>query len=126
MEFILYTLAVVFILSIYLVGWFFAFSYAGRIRRIRQRGKGYNYSWWISGLLYLFISVGAICDTLFNWIYGTIIFRELPKEWLFSSRVRRWCHRIDVLPENWLMEDKRYAHALLWKERLNRVEPGHI
>ena len=33
--------------------------------------------------------LGVVSDVLFNWIVGSIIFREFPREFLFTQRVKR-------------------------------------
>lgn len=36
------------------------------------------------------IVIGIPIDFLFNIIFGMIIYREVPKEFLFTSRIQRW------------------------------------
>lgn len=38
---------------------------------------------------YLLLWLGLVLDTLFNWIIGTIYYREWPKEFLFTARCNR-------------------------------------
>ena len=55
-----------------------------------------------------------LLDVIFNVTWGTIIFRELPREWLFTQRVQRHMHDTD-------------NHVVrLWARRLNFIEPGHV
>lgn len=76
---------------------------------------------WEEGRLDLFWKVHYVVgvlafillDAAFNLFYGTLIFRERPREWLFSSRVQRL-----VRAGN--------KHALVWAGRLNAVDEGHI
>lgn len=37
----------------------------------------------------LFFIIGLVMDVLFNWIIGTLYFRELPRELLFTDRCKR-------------------------------------
>ena len=39
--------------------------------------------------LYPWFALALIMDVLFNWTVGTIYFREIPREFLFTAR----CHR---------------------------------
>lgn len=61
---------------------------------------------------------GLILDwVLFNWIFGTIMFREIPQEFLFSSRVERHFRKSDG-------RDLRVAEW--WARQLNQIDSGHI
>ena len=55
-----------------------------------------------------------LLDVVFNVIWGTLIFREWPQEWLFTDRVKR----------HMLYRDNATAHR--WAVRLNYVDPGHV
>jgi hypothetical protein len=55
-----------------------------------------------------------LLDFTFNQTFGTFIFRELPKEALFTQRVQRH------------IKDKNNKLALFFAFILNAVEPGHI
>lgn len=58
--------------------------------------------------------VGISLDCIFNITAGTIIFRELPRELLFSHRVQRHV-------------DKGGSRvAEFWKRQLNQIDPTHI
>jgi len=59
--------------------------------------------------------IGLLLDAAFNITFGTLFFRELPKEWLFSSRVQR----------HW-RSDKNDRMAVFWAARLNEIDAGHI
>ncbi len=39
---------------------------------------------------YSVLAVGYPLDMLFNAIFGTLFFVELPREWLFTNRCSRW------------------------------------
>lgn len=38
---------------------------------------------------YLLLWIGLILDTLFNWLIGSLYYREIPQEFLFTSRCNR-------------------------------------
>lgn len=42
---------------------------------------------WYGG--YPFLALGLALDTLFNWTFGTVFFREFPREFLFTARCSR-------------------------------------
>lgn len=60
--------------------------------------------------------LGLLLDFAFNVVFGTVMFRELPHELLFSSRVQRHCRN----------EGRRLRLALFWKRQLNTFDPDHI
>jgi len=65
--------------------------------------------------------VGITMDCLFNVVFGTIVFRELPREWLFSHRVyRHW----NVAP--WKEQKRNVAIAQFFVTNLNLIDPGHV
>lgn len=39
---------------------------------------------------YPWLAFGLVLDILFNAIVGSLVFLELPREWLFTARVSRW------------------------------------
>lgn len=67
--------------------------------------------------IYCALFVGIIADVIFNAIWGTLIFRELPKEWLFTDRLKRHWHGEDL-------EQKARAHP--WVKRVDLIDPGHV
>jgi len=74
------------------------------------------------GVVYFWLVVGVICDVLFNWTRGTYMFREFPKEFLFSTRVQR--HYDNAANANWAT--RRHRVARRWARILNAIDPGHI
>lgn len=101
----------------YTVWGFFALIHA---QTVMLRGDG---GWWVTHLaplLVLFIPA----DVLFNLLYGSIIFKEMPhwpEEWLFSSRVKRHFQNLigDSSPE-------QHQAAIKWHDRLRAADPlGH-
>lgn len=61
--------------------------------------------------------VGLLLDVAFNVTFGSIMFRELPREWLFSSRVQRHV-KAGV--------SKRFGLAMFWTRQLNAFDADHI
>jgi hypothetical protein len=60
--------------------------------------------------------VGLVLDAAFNLTFGTVMFRELPHELLFSSRVQRHVRS----------GGKRSRLARFWARQLNTFDPDHI
>jgi len=54
--------------------------------RTRGEKPPFLFRWFAWPAAYLFLVV----DVLFNAVYGTILFLEVPREWLFTDRVSRW------------------------------------
>jgi len=73
---------------------------------------------WISLVpIYLWLVLGAIADICFNVTWGTWIFKELPREFMFTHRLRRhWYGNSESM--------KRKAEP--WVKRVNLVDPGHV
>lgn len=62
--------------------------------------------------------IGLVLDWLFfNWLLGSLMFLELPRELLLTSRVKRHYRTSD----GW-----RRDLATWWRRQLNLIDPGHI
>lgn len=72
-----------------------------------------------SPLLYVAAGPMVLMDVTFQVTWGTYYFRERPREFFFSDRVRRHLHS-DPPGSDWRDE------ALHWKSELNARWPGHI
>lgn len=59
--------------------------------------------------------LGLLLDAAFNVTFGTVLFRELPRELLFSARVQR----------HW-RADKGDRMAAFWARQLNAIDPDHV
>jgi hypothetical protein len=105
-----------------LVGWFFCYAYA---RILKDRGVDFHKGWVVYPV-YVFLTSGAILDIAFNAIYGTLVFRELPREVFFTSRIKRWSKEAERASPWPKWKRSRYETALDWKTRINKIEPGHI
>lgn len=76
--------------------------------------------WYVKLVAWLWLFVGVIADAAFNAFWGTIIFRERPRELLFTARVKRHC-RESAGRSEW-----RYKKACDWRDFLNAVDPEHV
>jgi len=56
-------------------------------------------------------------DVTFNATWGTFIYRELPREWLFTTRTKRH------ITES---KGRQLDAAKRWAFRLNAIDPGHV
>ena len=72
--------------------------------------------WYIKVVAYVWLLIGIPADVLFNVVWGTWIFRERPREWLFTHRVKRHVSKTD-----W-----RGKKAKLWAEMLNAIDENHV
>lgn len=114
-----------------LVIWFGAmwgFLAVMNAKRIFTEHQG-NTFWEIHTLPLALIAV--VLDVLFNLLFGTVMFLELPKyfakEWLFSWRVQR---HVEAYMHGKVVDGKsatwRQKLALFWGKQLNIVDPRHI
>ena len=88
----------------------------------RDYGRGIAYT------LAVFVYVGIVMDALFNWTWGTLFFRELPRETLFTDRVQRWYDksRNTPRPSSMVSLSSREKEGVKWAKRINLIWPGHI
>jgi hypothetical protein len=66
----------------------------------------------------LFVA-GIALDCLLNWVFLTVYFRELPKEYLCSMRIKRWY---------WSQENTPNKRKAQWfaKNYLLPIDPSHM
>ena len=99
---------------LYLIVWFFAVA---RYMGMRKRDNTWtSVPRFIRYSLVVGLVPGLVIDGLFNLLYGSIAFRELPKESTFSDRVTRIVRFGGPRPEL----------AMWWAEVMNNIDPGHI
>lgn len=67
-------------------------------------------------MLWPLATIGLVLDVAFNVTFGTLMFRELPRELLFTSRCKRHFHG----------RGRRQRLAAWWARQLNQFDPGHI
>ena len=122
---ILVIILVALILHCQLVGWFFAYTYA---RILQRKGVVFN-NWWVTYPMYVFLAYGALLDILFNFTAGTVLYVELPREFFYTSRTKRWVAEADKRQgalDSSRLNEHRYRTAYVWRDRINKIEPGHI
>lgn len=109
---------IIWVLSAMILAWLILggtiFAYP-TVRRLKDQKDAFG--WIIKVPIFLFIFLGALSDVVFNATWGTIIFRELPHEWLFTARLKRHWHG-----DNQLQTDR----AAPWVRRVNLIDPGHV
>lgn len=66
-------------------------------------------------LYYPFGIIFVIQDVAYNAVCGTIMFKERPREWLFTTRLKR-LDAAGQLPDCTI----RFKHVL------NEIDPGHV
>lgn len=85
------------------------------IRRLKNQRD--EFGWVVKVPIYVALVLGVVADVVFNAVWGSIIFRELPREWLFTDRLKRHWHGGD---------DKQIKRAAPWVRRVNAIDPGHV
>ena len=105
---IIWTIAAILGIWIGVTGWFFALAHAKQLK-----DAGTKFGWIITYAIYPYLALGVVLDFLFNLTWGTVIFRELPREMLFTARVKRHVKAKSVT-------------GLIWRERLNKIMPEHV
>jgi len=85
MKLILYAIA------IFWGTWVFYVSIMGlKATRDRHLSRGRRIPWPFKAMAYPTLILFAVADVAFNVVYGSVMFLEPPKEWLFTERVSRW------------------------------------
>lgn len=83
-------------------------------RELRDVPALYRELGWLIGVpLTPYLAIGAWADIQFNWTWGTVIFRERPRELFFTDRLKRQYR-------------DGHPRAAFWKEMVDRINPGHI
>lgn len=70
--------------------------------------------WTIKVPVYCALVLGVLADVVFNLLWGTVIFRELPREFLFTTRLKR----------QW--RENENPRAERWVNIVNLIDPGHV
>lgn len=74
-------------------------------------------TWRLKIPVYLWLFIGITSDVIFNWTWGTVICRELPREFLFTDRLKR----------HWRGDDERMKRRIeRWVKLVNMIDPGHV
>lgn len=104
---------------LYFVVWFFAVA---KYLDMREDGTYDEVPKFFRWCLFLGLVPGLILDVIFNATYGTVHFRELPREWTFSRRVKR--HYKGITYSEGVT--RRETLAIWWADVLNTIDPGHV
>ena len=73
--------------------------------------------WRLKIPVYLWLVIGLTADVAFNWTWGTVICRELPREFLFTDRLKR----------HWRGDDEEMKDRIkTWVRVVNLIDPGHV
>jgi len=109
---ILITLGIILVPWLALGGIFLAYPTVMRLKAHKDELK------WVSKVpIYLWLILGILADVAFNATWGTWIFREPPREFLFTDRLKR----------HWYGSSRRQKErAAPWVKRVNLVDPGHV
>jgi hypothetical protein len=73
--------------------------------------------WYVKIPGYLFVVVGYVLDVAYNWTVGTGQFRDLPREFTYTSRLKRYKYTHPV--GSW-----RWNRALQICARLDPYDPS--
>ncbi len=113
--------------------WFFMMARLKNMGYTRSDVRRFfdDFGWCIGALTITSLVVGVLSDVLFNLVYGSIIFREFPREFMFTSRVKRWAEGHDGYykaepPKGKTKYVDQYLAGDLWRDRLNRIMPDHV
>lgn len=67
--------------------------------------------------VYVWLVIGLTADFGFNATWGTVIFREIPREMTFTARLQR----------HWRgTNGKQMRRAEKWVKYVNLIDPGHV
>ena len=111
------------LIAVFLISWFTITPWFFALTRLKNMGYEANWrsvkrlfetlGWQVGVPMVPFIVLGALSDIVYNATWGTVMFRQWPKELFFTSRVKRGVK--EGRPE-----------ALEWQFRINTIQPGHI
>jgi len=92
---------------------YISYVYIMRLRQKRDEGRLPSV---MAIMIYPVVILGVIYDVLFNIFVGSVMFIELPQEWLFTARLKRI-----------KKEDSWKAPIAKWfcTHLLNPHDPGH-
>jgi hypothetical protein len=68
-------------------------------------------------MIYPLAAIGLVLDVAFNVVFGSLMFLELPRELLFTSRCKRHFRG---------STGRRQRLAAWWGRQLNAFDPGHV
>ena len=108
--------------------WFFMMARLKNMGYERQDIRRFfdDFGWIVGSMTLTSLVVGVLSDVLFNAIVGTLVFRELPREFLFTDRVKRWDNKAAAAMSAEKDLNYRERMGYLWAARLNRIMPNHV
>jgi len=81
---------------------------------IVERGEANTLLKYVYGPLVVLV---VVIDVVWNITIGSLVYKELPREWLFTTRTKRH------ITES---EGAQFKTAAYWAEVLNAIDPGHV
>lgn len=87
------------------------------VERLKDNRDKIPLGWVAKTPIYAALFVGIVADVVFNWTWGTIIFREIPREFVFTNRLKRHHRGSDA---------KQKKRAEPWVTLVNMIDPGHV
>ena len=70
---------------------------------------------------YPFVWLGFLLDVVYNIFFATVKYRDLPREFLFTSRLKRYKRMSLITRKDYLL----YSEAVKICEILNKYDEGH-
>lgn len=87
------------------------------VEKLKDQRDRIPLGWIAKTPIYVALVVFLVADVVFNWTWGTWIFKELPREFVFTDRLKR----------HWRGDDKRQKkRADPWVKLVNLIDPGHV
>ena len=97
--------------SLFMAVWLFTGGI--HAKQMFEADKLDNFLAWIYTPL---VVVVILVDVFFNLTWGSLIYRERPKEFLFTTRTKR----------HMKSKGHQLEAAKKWAYRLNAIDPGHV
>lgn len=102
--------------SILLTWYVVATAFVGVMHAKKVLASGQNIAFVFKAPLVLTAIIGILADIAFNLSVGTIIYKELPKELLFTARCKRHLNG----GSSW-----RKERATWWCNEMHKFDEGH-
>lgn len=99
----------------FLVALFFSVHWSF-VAIMHARSKRQELSLYWKVMLYPLAAIGLVLDVAFNVVFGSLMFLELPRELLFTSRCKR----------HFRGHGRGQRLAAFWAKQLNQFDPGHV
>ena len=100
------------------VGWLVFVPMFVTVMKGKELRKKYKLSLFFAIPVYLCAFIGWPIDVVvYNWVIGSWVFKEFPRELTFTSRIKRHLRSTN---------HRRRRKAEWWAEHGNRWAPGHF